>query len=40
MNQQKQPAKPSAVDKYKGLKKESVVVVLTDKNGKQTKVKL
>lgn len=27
-------------DKYKGLKKESVAIILTDKNGKQTKIKL
>jgi hypothetical protein len=39
-NQQHKSQKPSAVDEYKGLKKESVVVVLTDKDGKQTKVKI
>lgn len=32
--------KPGVVDKYQGVKRESVSVILTDKNGKQTKIKL
>ena len=41
MYQTQQPKpKPNANDDYKGVKKESVVVIMTDKDGKQTKIKL
>jgi hypothetical protein len=36
----RRPFKPAATDKYHGLKRESIVVIMTDKDGKQTKVKL
>jgi len=37
MKQVKQPApKPNVSDQYKGLKKATVSMVLTDKNGKKT----
>jgi len=28
------------VDEYKGLRRESVIIILTDKNGQETKIKL
>jgi hypothetical protein len=34
------PKKNPIVDEYKGLKSEQVTVVLTDKDGKQTQIKL
>jgi hypothetical protein len=36
----KRKSKPIVSEKYKGIKKESVMFILTDENGKQTKVKL
>jgi hypothetical protein len=41
MNQKQQKnQKPSVSDNYKGLKKETVVVTITEKNGKVTKIKI
>jgi len=36
----KQEKKHPVVDEYKGVRNESVIVIMTDKDGKQTKIKL
>jgi hypothetical protein len=35
----KKQTKP-VVDEYKGLRRESAIIILTDKNGQETKIKL
>lgn len=39
MEKQKKPSRP-VVDEYKGVKKENIVVIMTDKNGNKTQIKL
>jgi len=37
---EKPKIKPSATDSYKGVKKESVIVVITEKDGSKKQIKL
>jgi hypothetical protein len=40
MNQISKKQKPAVSDNYKGLKKESAVIIIKEKNGKVTKIKI
>jgi len=38
--QQKKHKKPSMIDKYAGIKREKITMILTDKDGKKTEIKV